>query len=81
MNHQKLKHVMNDTGFSIARIGATDEEPGKPVFVSLGINAYVGSFLTVKEAEQICIELQAAILSARGVSDASHVYGAEHDQG
>ncbi len=68
------RDVKNELGQSIARIGVTDEVPGHPVFISLGVGAHVGSFLTLKEAEQICIALQAAFYRARGVSDASHVY-------
>jgi hypothetical protein len=50
--------MQNDMGQSIARICTTNTET---VFVSMGIDAYQGTDLTISEAEQLVSALQIAL--------------------
>lgn len=48
MTHQ----VRNADGDSIARVNVSDSHE-QPVFVSLGVGAHMGCYLTAKEAKQL----------------------------
>ena len=57
---KKVHQVYNAEGFSVARVNASDSHE-QPVFVSLGVGAKMGCYLTVKEAKQLAIAIQLAL--------------------
>jgi hypothetical protein len=47
-----VHQVKNAEGFSVARVNVSDSHE-QPVFVSLGVGAKMGCYLTVKEAKHL----------------------------
>jgi hypothetical protein len=47
-----VHHIRDADGFSTGRVSVSDSEQS-PVYISLGVDAYMGTYLTTKEAQDL----------------------------
>lgn len=57
--------IQNEEGQSFIRVAASSDTKPQPIFVSMGVGAYMGSYLTIDEAEQLIFALQLAVKASR----------------